>query len=58
MLSGTRCLKLVPASQVWSMGFVFDCTGEGRVIKYLVIVGDATHEALAVEVDVRSPDMA
>ena len=36
------------ANQVWSMDFVFDRTAEGRVIKSLTIVDDATHEAVAV----------
>jgi len=36
------------ANQVWSMDFVFDRTGEGRVIKCLTIVDDATHEAVAI----------
>lgn len=36
------------ANQVWSMDFVFDRTADGRVIKCLTIVDDATHEAVAV----------
>lgn len=36
------------ANQVWSMDFVFDRTAEGRVIKSLTIVDDATHEAVAI----------
>lgn len=36
------------ANQVWSMDFVFDRTAEGRVIKCLTIVDDATHEAVAI----------
>ena len=36
------------ANQVWSMDFVFDRTAEGRVIKNLTVVDDATHEAVAV----------
>lgn len=36
------------ANQVWSMDFVFDRTAEGRVIKCLTIIDDATHEAVAV----------
>ncbi len=39
------------ANQVWSMDFVFDRTAEGRVIKALTIVDDATHEAVAIEVE-------
>lgn len=30
------------------MDFVFDRTAEGRVIKNLTIVGDATHEAVTI----------
>ena len=36
------------ANQVWSMDFVFDRTAEGRSIKNLTVVDDATHEAVAV----------
>lgn len=36
------------ANQVWSMDFVFDRTAEGRSIKSLTIVDDATHEAVAI----------
>jgi putative transposase len=36
------------ANQVWSMDFVFDRTAEGRVIKSLTVVEDATHEAVAI----------
>lgn len=36
------------ANQVWSMDFVFDRTAEGRSVKCLTIVDDATHEAIAV----------
>lgn len=36
------------ANLVWSMDFVFDRTAEGRVIKCLTIVDDATHEAVAI----------
>ena len=36
------------ANQVWSMDFVFDRTAEGRVIKCLTVVDDATYEAVAV----------
>lgn len=35
-------------NQVWSMDFVFDRTAEGRVIKSLTVVDDATHEAVAI----------
>ena len=37
------------ANEVWSMDFVFDRSADGRVIKCLTIVDDATHEAVAVE---------
>jgi transposase InsO family protein len=36
------------ANQVWSMDFVFDRTVEGRVIKNLTVVDDATHEAVTI----------
>jgi putative transposase len=39
------------ANEVWSMDFVFDRTADGRVIKCLVIVDDATHEVVAMEVE-------
>ena len=39
------------ANQVWSMDFVFDRTADGRVLKCLTIVDDATHEAEAIEVE-------
>ena len=39
------------ANQVWSMDFVFDRTADGRVLKALVIVDDATHELVAIEVE-------
>lgn len=35
-------------NQVWSMDFVFDRVASGRTIKCLVIVDDATHEAVAI----------
>jgi putative transposase len=35
-------------NEVWSADFVFDRTGEGRVLKCLTIVDDATTEAVAV----------
>ncbi len=37
------------ANEVWSMDFVFDRTAEGRVLKCLTVVDDATHEAVAIE---------
>ena len=36
------------ANEVWSMDFVFDRTADGRVIKCLTVVDDATHEAVAI----------
>lgn len=36
------------ANQVWSMDSVFDRTAEGRCIKNLTVVDDATHEAVAI----------
>lgn len=36
------------ANHVWSMDFVFDRVADGRAIKCLTIVDDATHEAPAV----------
>lgn len=44
-------LRPTAANEVWSMDFVFDRTAEGRVIKCLTIVDDATHEAVAIEVE-------
>ena len=35
-------------NQVWSADFVFDRTADGRVMKCLTIVDDATHEAGAI----------
>ena len=37
------------ANEVWSMDFVFDRTAEGRVLKCLTVVDDATHEAVVIE---------
>lgn len=37
------------ANEVWSMDFVFDREATGRSIKCLVVVDDATHEAVAIE---------
>jgi putative transposase len=36
------------ANDVWSADFVFDRTAEGRVLKCLTIVDDATREAVAI----------
>ena len=35
-------------NDVWSADFVFDRTADGRVLKCLTIVDDATHEAVAI----------
>src|SRR5664279_1122303 len=40
-------LRPEAANQVLSLDFVFDRTAEGRVIKCLTIVDDATHESVA-----------
>ncbi|HEX5755385.1 MAG TPA: IS3 family transposase [Arenimonas sp.] len=44
-------IRPTAANQVWSMDFVFDRTAEGRVLKCLVIVDDATHESVVIEVE-------
>jgi len=36
------------ADQVWSMDFVFDRSADGRVVKCLTVVDDATHQAEAI----------
>ena len=36
------------ANQLWSMDFVFDRTADGRVIKSVTVVDDATHESVAI----------
>ena len=53
VLPGERqpLVRPIAANQVWSMDFVFDRTAEGRVIKCLTIVDDATHQAVAIEVE-------
>ena len=35
-------------NQMWPMDFVFNRTAEGRSIKNLTVIGDATHEAVAI----------
>jgi putative transposase len=40
-------LRPEAANEVWSMDFVFDRSADGRVIKCLTIVDDATHESVA-----------
>lgn len=39
------------AGQVWSIDFVFDRTADGRAIKSLTVVDDATHESVAIAVE-------
>jgi putative transposase len=39
------------ANEVWSADFVFDRIASGRMLKCLVIVDDATHEAIALIVE-------
>src|SRR3954469_17668968 len=43
---GARSRPQAP-NEVWSTDFVFDRTAEGRVLKCLTIVDDATTEAVA-----------
>lgn len=44
-------VRPVAANEVWSMDFVFDRSAEGRSVKCLTIVDDATHEAVDIVVD-------
>lgn len=39
------------ADQVWSMDFVFDRSADGRVLKCLTVVDDATNESVALVVE-------
>ena len=50
VLPGERqpLIRPLAANQVWSMDFVYDRTAEGRSIKNLTVVDDATHEAVAI----------
>jgi transposase InsO family protein len=38
-------------NEVWSMDFMFDRTGSARSLKMLVIVDDATHESVCIQVE-------
>lgn len=38
-------------NEIWSVDFVFDRIASGRALKCLVIVDDATHEAIAIVVE-------
>lgn len=44
-------LRPAAANATWSIDFVFDRTVDGRVLKCLVVVDDATHEAVVIEVE-------
>lgn len=44
-------------NEVRSMGFMFDHTAEGRIVKCLTVVGDAAHEAVVIEVGQVTSDM-
>ena len=44
----SRCSRPQRRNEVWSADFVFDRTAEGRVLKCLTIVDDATTEAVAI----------
>jgi len=44
-------LRPAKANEVWSMDSVFDRTAEGRVIKCLAVVDDATHESVVIEIE-------
>lgn len=41
-------IRPAAANEVWSMDFVFDRVASGRSLKCLVVVDDATHEAVAI----------
>lgn len=43
-------IRPLAPNEVWSLDFVFDRVADGRVLKILTIVDDATHESVAVEV--------
>ena len=45
---GQPLVKPTRPNEVWSADFVFDRTAEGRVLKCLAIVDDATTEAVAI----------
>lgn len=42
-------LRPQSANEVWSMDFVFDRTADGRSLKCLTVVDDATREAVTIE---------
>ena len=39
------------ANEVWSMDFVFDRVADGRSLKCLTVVDDATHESVTIETE-------
>ncbi len=41
-------IRPAKTSEIWSIDFVFDRVASGRTLKCLVIVDDATHEAVAI----------
>ncbi len=41
-------IRPAKANEIWSIDFVFDRVASGRTLKCLVIVDDATHEAVAI----------
>jgi len=44
-------LRPLAANAVWSLDFVFDRTADGRSLKCLTVVDDATHESVAIVPD-------
>jgi len=48
-----KVVRPVPSrpNEVWSMDFVFDRVASGRTLKCLVVVDDATHEAVSIVVE-------
>ena len=38
-------------NEVWSMDFVFDRIADGRTLKCLTVVDDATHESVVIHPD-------
>lgn len=39
------------ANEVWSMDFAFDRVADGRSLKCLTAVDDATHESVTIEIE-------
>lgn len=42
-------IRPAASNEVWSMDFVFDRVSDGRVLKILTVVDDASHEPIIVE---------